>query len=159
MTWCIAGSNFDIDIEFEDDLIMGQKIKLSEKIVASLSVMECPYNLAPQQIQGLDYERIYPCLQWLIKKLMESRDTRGEANKRQGALNYNLMYGKRKFTKTANQQELDRVREIIFKNKPKRVFRSINAAQTPLEDPKRVHSALREFNDLSANKVFQNIIA
>jgi len=37
------------------------------------------------------------------------------------------MYGKKKFTKTVNQQELDKVKQIIFKNKPKRVFRSINA--------------------------------
>ena len=32
MCWCITGSNYDVDIEFEDDLTMGQKIKLSEKI-------------------------------------------------------------------------------------------------------------------------------
>ena len=25
--WCITGSNYDVDIEFEDDLTMGQKIK------------------------------------------------------------------------------------------------------------------------------------
>jgi len=50
MCWSIAGSNFDIDIEFADDLIMGQKIKLSEKVVNALKVMECPLNLAPQQI-------------------------------------------------------------------------------------------------------------
>ena len=36
MCWSIAGSNYDIDIEFQDDLIMGQKIKLAEKIVAAL---------------------------------------------------------------------------------------------------------------------------
>lgn len=30
--WCITGSNNEIDLEFEDDLILGQKIKLSEKV-------------------------------------------------------------------------------------------------------------------------------
>jgi hypothetical protein len=33
-------------------------------------------------------------MQWLVKKLMESRDTRGQRNKKQGILNYNLKFGK-----------------------------------------------------------------
>lgn len=56
---------------------MGQKIKLSEKVVAALKQMDCPLTIHPHQIQGLDYEKIYPVIQWLVKKLMESRDTRG----------------------------------------------------------------------------------
>lgn len=77
MCWSIAGSNTTIDIEFSDDLIMGQKIKLSEKVVAALKIMDCPLTIHPHQIQGLDYKRIFPVIQWLVKKLMESRDTRG----------------------------------------------------------------------------------
>lgn len=82
MCWAVAGSNYDIDIEFQDDLNMGQKIRLAEKIVASLKIMECPLVLGAHQIQGLDYAKIYPVLNWLIRKLMESRDTRGERNKK-----------------------------------------------------------------------------
>lgn len=92
MCWSIAGSNFDIDIEFADDLNMGQKIKVSEKVVAALKQMECPMLLAPQQIQGLDYAKIYPVIQWLVKKLMESRDNRGERNKKQAIMNYKLKF-------------------------------------------------------------------
>jgi hypothetical protein len=54
--------------------------------------MECPLTLAPQQIQGLDYAKIFPVIQWLIKKLMDSRDNRGERNKRQAIMNYKLSY-------------------------------------------------------------------
>jgi hypothetical protein len=50
MCWSIAGSNFDIDIEFSDDLNMGQKIKLSEKVVGALKLMDCPLTLHPHQI-------------------------------------------------------------------------------------------------------------
>jgi hypothetical protein len=50
MCWCIVGSNFDVDIEFEDDLTMGQKIKLSEKVCAALKEMECPHMIAAHQI-------------------------------------------------------------------------------------------------------------
>ena len=92
MCWSIAGSNFDIDIEFADDLNMGQKIKVSEKVVAALKQMDCPMLLAPQQIQGLDYAKIYPVIQWLVKKLMESRDNRGERNKKQAIMNYKLKF-------------------------------------------------------------------
>ena len=32
MCWCITGSNNEIDLDFEDDLKLGQKVKLSEKV-------------------------------------------------------------------------------------------------------------------------------
>ena len=92
MCWCITGSNVDVDIEFEDDLTMGQKIKLSEKITVALKEMECPTQIAAYQIQGLDYGKTYPVMQWLIKKLMESRDTRAALNRKQGLLNYNRFF-------------------------------------------------------------------
>lgn len=165
MCWSIAGSNFDIDIEFADDLNMGQKIKLSEKVVAALKQMECPLMLAPQQIQGLDYAKIYPVIQWLVKKLMESRDNRGDRNKKQAILNYNLKYEDPaeaaelalKASKK-NEQDMDKIKEIVFRGKPKRVFKSNKTKDVAFHDPKRVHTALREFNDMSANKVFQAII-
>jgi hypothetical protein len=47
MCWCITGSNNDIDLEFEDDLKLGQKVKLSEQVVASMRIMECPYQVFP----------------------------------------------------------------------------------------------------------------
>jgi hypothetical protein len=167
MCWSIAGSNFDIDIEFADDLNMGQKIKLSEKVVNALKLMECPLTLAPQQIQGLDYAKIYPVVQWLIKKLMESRDNRGDRNKRQAIMNYKLSFEDKeeaedeaagKGGKKSLNSDIQRIKEIVFRGKPKRVFRSNRKADVPFHDPKRVHTALREFNDMSANKVFQAII-
>ena len=47
MCWSITGSNYDIDLDFEDDLTLGEKVKLAEHVVASLQVMECPYVLFP----------------------------------------------------------------------------------------------------------------
>mmetsp|Transcript_10809 Transcript_10809/g.9347 ORF Transcript_10809/g.9347 Transcript_10809/m.9347 type:complete len:115 (+) Transcript_10809:58-402(+) len=76
MAWCISCSNFDIDVEFSDDMNMGQKIKLSEKVVDCLLKMNCPYRLQPFQIQGLDLPNIYPVIQWLIKFVLETRDIR-----------------------------------------------------------------------------------
>lgn len=47
MCWCITGSNNDIDLEFEDDLKLGSKVKLSEQVVSSLTIMDCPFKVFP----------------------------------------------------------------------------------------------------------------
>lgn len=36
LTWCITLSNYEIDISYNDEMTMGQKIKLSEKVVTAL---------------------------------------------------------------------------------------------------------------------------
>jgi hypothetical protein len=41
--------------------------------------MECPHQLEPHQIQGLDYIHIYPVVQWLVKKAIETRETEGDS--------------------------------------------------------------------------------
>ena len=89
---------------------------------------------------------------------MESRDTRGQRNKRQGILNYNLKFKEQEVEEGKTQQDIDKLREIIFKGKPKRVFRTNRNKEVAFSDPKIVHTALREFNDMSASKVFANII-
>lgn len=54
--------------------------------------------------------------------------------------------------------DIERLKDIIFRGKPRRVFKSTKTKQVAFSDPKRVHTALREFNDMSANKVFAHII-
>ena len=90
MCWSITGSNYDIDLEFEDDLTRGQKVKLAERVVASLQIMACPFTIFPHQISGCDYGALVPVIKWLLKILRESRDVRGLINRRQGLLNYKL---------------------------------------------------------------------
>lgn len=70
MCWAITGSNNDIDLEFEDDLTLGQKVRLAEQVVQSLKLMESPMVIFPHQIQGLDYAQILPVMKWLMEKLM-----------------------------------------------------------------------------------------
>ncbi|XP_020293004.1 coiled-coil domain-containing protein 93 isoform X1 [Pseudomyrmex gracilis] len=75
MTWCIESCNFDVDVDllFQENLTIGQKIYLTEKIVAMLPKMNCPYRIEPHQIQGLDCIHIFPVIQWLVKRSMEMR--------------------------------------------------------------------------------------
>ncbi|KAK2581686.1 hypothetical protein KPH14_002175 [Odynerus spinipes] len=76
MTWCIESCNFDVDVDllFRENLTIGQKISLTEKIVVMLPKMKCPYRIEPHQIQGLDCIHIFPVVQWLIKRSMEMRE-------------------------------------------------------------------------------------
>jgi len=46
-----------------------------------LSSVKCPVILNPVQLQGLDLNTIYQVLQWLVKKLIETRDERNLKNK------------------------------------------------------------------------------
>ncbi|XP_025829146.1 coiled-coil domain-containing protein 93 [Agrilus planipennis] len=75
MTWCIQSCNIDVDVDllFQENSTIGQKIALTEKIVAVLQKMKCPYRIEPHQIQGLDFIHIFPVIQWLVKRSMEFR--------------------------------------------------------------------------------------
>ncbi|XP_043467403.1 coiled-coil domain-containing protein 93 [Leptopilina heterotoma] len=76
LTWCIETCNFDIDVDllFRENLTIGQKIALTEKIVAVLPKMNCPHRIEPHQIQGLDCIHIFPVVQWLVKRSMKTRE-------------------------------------------------------------------------------------
>ena len=100
---------------------------------------------------------------------MKSRDTRAAFNRKQGILNYNKFF--KKPVEKADEEveenvidivtggELNKMNQIIFDGKPKRVYRTNrNLEAVALQDPKRVHQALREFNDISANSVFQQML-
>ncbi|XP_068741608.1 coiled-coil domain-containing protein 93-like isoform X2 [Montipora capricornis] len=80
MTWCISVCDFDIDVDllFQENSTIGQKIALTEKIVAVLPRMKCPHCLEPHQIQGLDFINIFPVVQWLVKKAIERKEEMGD---------------------------------------------------------------------------------
>ena len=111
MCWAITGSNNDIDLEFEDDLKLGQKVKLAEQVVSSLQLMECPMSVFPHQIQGLDYGHILPVMSWLMQKLMQTRDVRGAINRKQGLLNYSLHAAEEV---KSNPVDTSRFSQVIF---------------------------------------------
>uniref|UniRef100_A0A4W4GQY9 Coiled-coil domain-containing protein 93 n=1 Tax=Electrophorus electricus TaxID=8005 RepID=A0A4W4GQY9_ELEEL len=80
MTWCITTCSFDIDVDllFQENSTIGQKIALTEKIVSVLPRMKCPHRLEPHQIQGLDFIHIFPVVQWLVKRAIETREEMGD---------------------------------------------------------------------------------
>ncbi len=80
---------------------------------------------------------------------MESRDTRGERNKKQGMLNYNLKFSHSedddKQKKADKEADIRKINDIVFRGKPKRVFKSNKNRDIAFHDPKRVHTALRVY--------------
>lgn len=80
MTWCISVCDFDVDVDllFQENSTIGQKIALTEKIVAVLPRMKCPHRLEPHQIQGLDFINIFPVVQWLVKRAIERKEEMGD---------------------------------------------------------------------------------
>jgi hypothetical protein len=47
---------------------------LSEKITRVLPRLKCPYTLEAHQIQGSNFVSIFPVMQWLVKKVLETRE-------------------------------------------------------------------------------------
>ena len=92
MAWILTGCFYDIDIEFKDDMNLTEKIRVSEKVVAGLKAINCPMTLNPVQIQGLDLKPLYQTLQWLQKRLLETRDERNALNKKISVNFYNKEY-------------------------------------------------------------------
>lgn len=94
MTWCISNCNVDIDVDllFQENSTIGQKISLTEKIVNTLPKMKCPHAIEPHQIQGLDFKSIFPVIQWLVKKVIETREEMGDHIRAYSISQFNKFY-------------------------------------------------------------------
>uniref|UniRef100_A0A8C1FS91 Coiled-coil domain-containing protein 93 n=1 Tax=Cyprinus carpio carpio TaxID=630221 RepID=A0A8C1FS91_CYPCA len=148
LTWCITTCNFDIDVDllFQENSTIGQKIALTEKIVSVLPKMKCPHRLEPHQIQGLDFIHIFPVVQWLVKKAIETREEMGD---------YVRSYSISQFQKTHafpedEEFELRKERAICTEvYAPQRRYKRQVDAGELLDEESRVHSTLLEFGRYS----------
>ncbi|XP_073711444.1 coiled-coil domain-containing protein 93 isoform X1 [Misgurnus anguillicaudatus] len=149
MTWCITTCNFDIDVDllFQENSTIGQKIALTEKIVSVLPKMKCPHRLEPHQIQGLDFIHIFPVIQWLVKKAIETREEMGD---------YVRSYSISQFQKThafpedeefalRKERAISTVVNVSEVYAPQRRYKRQEDAGDLLDEESRVHSTLLEF--------------
>ncbi|NXJ77561.1 CCD93 protein, partial [Trogon melanurus] len=149
MTWCITTCNFDIDVDllFQENSTIGQKIALTEKIVSVLPKMKCPHRLEPHQIQGLDFIHIFPVVQWLVKRAIETREEMGD---------YIRSYSISQFHKTHRLPEDDEfmqrkekaiktVTDISEVYKPQRKYKRQKGAEELLDEESKVHATLLEY--------------
>lgn len=148
MTWCIEMCNMDIDIDllFQENLTIGQKIGLTEKIVAVLPRMKCPYQIEPHQIQGLDNIHVFPVVQWLVKRAIETREETGDYVRAYSILQFNKSHKTpedetMKVTEDKVWGNIHELREIY---QPKRRYRH-PAPHKLKEEEIRVQSTLLEY--------------
>ncbi|CAK6984726.1 coiled-coil domain-containing protein 93%2C partial, partial [Scomber scombrus] len=120
---------------------------LTEKLVSVLPKMKCPHRLEPHQIQGLDFIHIFPVIQWLVKRAIETREEMGD---------YVRAYSISQFQKTHSLPEdeefLQRkdkavraVLDVLEVYKPQRRYRRQRDAGELLDEESRVHSTLLEY--------------
>ncbi|KPP59075.1 hypothetical protein Z043_123040 [Scleropages formosus] len=149
MTWCITTCNFDVDVDllFQENSTIGQKIALTEKLVSVLPKMKCPHRLEPHQIQGLDFIHIFPVVQWLVKCAIETKEEMGD---------YVRAYSVSQFHKTHSTPEDDEfvqrkekaVKTLVDVSevyKPQRKYKRHADAGVLLDEESRVHSTLLEY--------------
>lgn len=150
LCWCItsSGEDVDVDILFQENSTIGQRITLSEAVVKALRKMKCPAPIEPHQIQGgvggTDCPALFPVIVWLVKKFFERREVR-EAQLRsfsvmQFSKNYQLP------TDPELHSVCDDLSDILKRNRAVRQFRRRETKQESEET--RVHSCLMEYGEL-----------
>ncbi|XP_057377894.1 coiled-coil domain-containing protein 93-like [Daphnia carinata] len=146
MVWCLelCAVGVDVNFLFRENLNIGEKIEITEKIINVLLSIKCAYALEPHQIQGLDTVKILPVMQWLVKKAMETRESLNDHLRKIADLQYQKTFplpeSEAKLKETANHLP------TVFL--PQRKFKKVQGQSLPLE--KEVISTLMEYG---CNKV------
>ncbi|CAF1447177.1 unnamed protein product [Adineta steineri] len=153
LAWSIQACNFavDIDVLYQENTILGQKIALTERIVLVLSRMKCPHSIEPFQIQGGDFIHIFPVIQWLVKRVFERRAEIGDFNRAYTLNQYNKQFGE--LTDEIKSTSIkENVEDIRARHQPKRRFRCLDKKKKRFnnadERRKRIHSTLVEFGQM-----------
>uniref|UniRef100_A0A0K8TQD0 Coiled-coil domain-containing protein 93 n=1 Tax=Tabanus bromius TaxID=304241 RepID=A0A0K8TQD0_TABBR len=152
MTWCIEVCEYDVNVDllFHENLTIGQKIALTEKIVSVLPKMKCPYQIEPHQIQGLDFINIFPVIQWLVKRSVENRAERAEKLKAFaiGEFHNDFQFKTDKETVEKNRNILENIKRVQEIYSPRRQYKRKEPGN---EDEKtRVRITLLEYGNKGA---------
>lgn len=131
MVWCISLSNYEVDVDllFQENSSIGVKISITEKIVYLLPIMHCPHRLEPHQIQGLDCIHIFPVVQWLVRKAIETRNELGNTIRTFSVFNFCKEFS---LVSDATSIDANRIVESLssFESqvRPRRKFRNSNSS-------------------------------
>ena len=150
LCWCIetSGEGVDVDILFTENSTIGQKIKLSESIVAAVRQMECPFPLQAHQIQGSDWNAVHPVIVWLVKKFFETREQTKEVLRTHSHMQFGKTYGlPDEEAKAAPSAGF--VSEVAMRYSAERVFKHDRRAGDDADDDEavRVQSCLFEYGE------------
>lgn len=148
MVWCISTCDFDVDVDllFQENSTIGQKIALTEKIVAVLPKMKCPHRIEPHQIQGLDFIHIFPVIQWLVKRAIETREELGDQIRAYSVSQFKKHYSLPEDDEHDAKQHkcIQAVNTLKESYKPKRMYKK-PASFVDTDEETQVHSTLLEY--------------
>jgi hypothetical protein len=149
MCWSItsSGEDVDVDILFQENSTIGQRIALSEAICTALKKMKCPVTIQPHQIQGgvggADYPALHPAIVWLVKKSFEHRGEREAQLRAFSTLQFTKHF---QFPNESNSHTVTPdLGKILDRNKAKRVFKRKDVKGGSEET--RVRACLLEYGE------------
>eukprot|EP00003_Mantamonas_plastica_P005567 TRINITY_DN1448_c0_g2_i3.p1 TRINITY_DN1448_c0_g2~~TRINITY_DN1448_c0_g2_i3.p1 ORF type:complete len:554 (+),score=244.01 TRINITY_DN1448_c0_g2_i3:2770-4431(+) len=147
MAWAITSSNIivDVDVVFREESQIGEKIELSETLIKALRQMKY-YGLEPQHIQGLNFAELFPCIRFLVTKVLETREETGDLVRRFSEAQFKKNYELPSDSAAREDKNnaipyLDSVAEDY---KPKRKFRQAGVGERD-EESKRVQATILEY--------------
>ncbi|KAJ8949297.1 hypothetical protein NQ318_006722 [Aromia moschata] len=146
MTWCIESCNVDVDVDllFQENSTIGQKIALTEKIVAVLPKIKCPHRVEPHQIQGLDFIHVFPVIQWLVKRSMEFRQEMSTFVRLYAVNQFDKQFGFQNKNAEVQKHVLENLNTVNEVYRPHRYYKRKNAP--PPDIPSRVQITLLEYD-------------
>lgn len=149
MCWSItsSGEDVDVDILFQENSTIGQRIALAEAICTALKKMKCPVTIQPHQIQGgvggSDYPALYPAIVWLVKKSFEHRGEREAQLRAFSTLQFTKHF---QFPNESNSHTVTPdLGKILDRNKAKRIFKRRDVKGGSEET--RVRACLLEYGE------------
>ena len=145
MVWCISLSNYEVDVDllFQENSSIGMKISLTEKIVYLLPIMHCPHRLEPHQIQGLDCIHIFPVVQWLVRKAIETRNELGNTIRTFSVFNFCKEFSLISDATSFNPNNImDNLSSFETQVRPRRKFRISNTSYKHDQDNSKVFNLL-----------------
>ncbi|KAM3855411.1 coiled-coil domain-containing protein 93 isoform 2-T2 [Vipera latastei] len=131
----------------KENSTIGQKIALTEKIVSVLPRMKCPHRLEPHQIQGLDFIHIFPVVQWLVKRAIETREEMGDYIRSYSISQFQKIHSLPEDDEFMQRKEkaIKTVNEISEVYKPRRKYQRRVGAEKLLDEESKVHATLLEY--------------
>ncbi|KAK6629505.1 hypothetical protein RUM43_003322 [Polyplax serrata] len=155
MIWSMDSCNIDVNVDllFQENSTIGQKIALTEKLVTVLPKMECPFRIEPHQIQGLDFVHIYPLIQWLVKRSVKVREERKDFIRNHAILQFEKEYT---INKTDYSNICSNIQRIQDCYRRKRLFKRKDSF--PTTEELQVESTLLEYG-LPYNPIGDNVQA
>ena len=156
ITWALTSCFYDVEFEFKDEMNIGEKIRVSEKIIKALKSAGCPIIINPVQIQGLDYDIIFQVVQWLVKFLHETRDERVESTQRYAYGYASLVLNKKENSNKLEKSMIEAINntkyELISEGRQMRINKKIsNLSYT---EELKIYLTLCEF-DMNKDLKFQ----